>query len=125
MDSIFFMDTAALMLLIADRVKSLRKKRGLTQQELAVKADIGQMSVSNIEHAGGLGRTSVTIETANKIALALNIELWQLCLPPDSFLPGKEVVDLIIKYSKSSPEGRKDIQKIADLAAKYNPNSST
>lgn len=125
MDSIYIMDTDSLMKLIAERVKTLRKKNDLTQHALAKKADVGQMSVSNIERAGGLGRTSVTIETANKVALALNIELWQLCLPPNSFLPEREVIDLIRKYSKASQEGREDIQKIAELAAKYIPDSST
>ena len=103
MVGIYGMDTKALMQLIATRVKTRREQHDLTQQQLAARAHVGQMSVSNIEHAGGLGRKSVTIETATKIALALGIDLWQLCLPSDDFLAEKEITDLIKKYSVESP----------------------
>lgn len=114
-----FMETAILMQLLSKRVKNLRKNKTLTQKELASQAQVSQSSISNLESDGGLGRTSVTLETANEVAKVFGVELWQLLLPDKITISDDEITVLINKFSQSQPEGRSDILKIADLVAKY------
>lgn len=52
----------------ADKIKAYRQRESLTQKELALKADIKQQHVSEIER----GIRSVGVTTAKKLAKALN-----------------------------------------------------
>lgn len=56
---------------LGDRIRELRSKQGLTQQELADKAGINLRTITNVE----LGLFNVKIDTVNKIAEALGAEL--------------------------------------------------
>ena len=64
-------DTLAL---IGKRIRSLRKGKGLTQEQLAEQASINDKEVSHIEQ----GRRNITIETLVKIAGALSVEPLEL-----------------------------------------------
>jgi transcriptional regulator with XRE-family HTH domain len=60
---------------IADKIKILRKERGLTLADLSQKSGISISFLSDMER----GRTAPSIKTINKIALFFNV-------PPASFL---------------------------------------
>ena len=58
-------------------VKAARVEKGLSQEELAARIDADQAYVSRIE----AGRMNVTLETAEQIADALEVELEMLLAP--------------------------------------------
>jgi len=59
---------------LGKRIKDLRKKAGLSQEELAEKAKLDLTSISEIES----GLRNPSIKTINKIALALKHHLSEL-----------------------------------------------
>ena len=62
------------MVLLGRRIRSLRKDRGMTQEELAVVSDIGVKYLSRIER----GDTNVTLKLLSQLAGALEIEMCDL-----------------------------------------------
>jgi transcriptional regulator with XRE-family HTH domain len=59
---------------IGDRLKDLRIRRALTQEELAAKADIGKNTVNRIER----NLTEPHMSTLRKLAQALGVEPHEL-----------------------------------------------
>lgn len=59
---------------VGERIKSLRKKQGLTQEKLAELTKIEARSIVAIE----TGKRNPTLKTLSKIAKALNIEISKL-----------------------------------------------
>ncbi len=59
---------------LGNKIKSLRKKAGFSQEDLAVKAKIDLTSVSEIES----GLRNPSLKTLYKISLALKISLQEL-----------------------------------------------
>ena len=55
---------------MGEQIKSLRRKKGWTQEAFAERASINDKEVSHIES----GNRNITIETLVKIACALDIE---------------------------------------------------
>ena len=67
---------------IGKRIKALRRKRGLTQEELARRAGMRQGMISRIESG-----QADEVETSTLIALAKGLEVstdWLLGLTPDT-----------------------------------------
>lgn len=60
--------------LFGKRVKEVRNKYGITQEELAEKIGIGERNLSKIE----CGNNFVTAETLSKLLSALNIDASEL-----------------------------------------------
>ena len=60
--------------LIGLRMKELRKRKGLSQEKLAEKADTSPNYVSRLER----GTENPTLDMMIKIETALDIELWEL-----------------------------------------------
>lgn len=58
---------------LGQKIEDLRKKKGMTQEELAEKAGLHRAYFWDIEQ----GR-NISIKTAYNIAKALNVELFQL-----------------------------------------------
>lgn len=56
------------------RVRGLRTDRNLTQEQLALEADLTLVYVNEIEN----GKRNVSIETASKLSQALGITLSEL-----------------------------------------------
>lgn len=56
---------------IGQRIVSLRKKKGLTQEDLAGVAELDRSYLSEIEN----GHKNVSINTLNKIAEALKVKM--------------------------------------------------
>ena len=59
---------------IGDRLRDLRVRRALTQQELAEKADVGTNTVARLER----NETEPHMSTLRKLARALDIEPEEL-----------------------------------------------
>ena len=57
-----------------DRVREIRKKKGLSQEELAYKADLHRTYIGMIERA----EKNITLVNIEKIANALEIEIADL-----------------------------------------------
>ena len=57
--------------ILAYKFKELRKKKHLTQKQLAEKAGMGKEQISKIEN----GKFNLTLSTMNKIASALGAQL--------------------------------------------------
>lgn len=63
-----------LKVLLGKRIKELRNKKGLTQEELAELVGVGERNLSKIE----CGNNFVTAETLSKILMALGVEAKDL-----------------------------------------------
>ena len=59
---------------MARRTKALRAERGWSQDELAAVSGLHRAYVGTIERC----EKSVTIDTAEKLAQAFKVEIWQL-----------------------------------------------
>lgn len=59
---------------LGEKIKRLRKERGLTQEKLAELANVDPKSIIAIE----TGKRNPTLKTLNKIAIALKIPLSPL-----------------------------------------------
>lgn len=59
---------------LGKNIQTIRKQRGLTQADLAVKTGIARGSLAQYE----AGTRNPKIETLDKIAHALNVEVWDL-----------------------------------------------
>lgn len=59
---------------LGERIRKLRKRAGLSQEELAVKAKLDLTSVSEIES----GLRNPSVKTIHKIALVLKIPISNL-----------------------------------------------
>lgn len=62
-----------------DKVREIRKARGLSQVELAEKAGVNQATISKVER----GNMNVTLENITAIATALGVEPVQLFSLPE------------------------------------------
>ncbi len=68
-------------------IREERKRRELSQQELAGMAGIGQKTISAIEN----GSEGATLETAFRLLATLNLEV---ALSPRALTPGKSISDV-------------------------------
>ncbi len=67
---------------LAENIKCLRKKKKLTQFELAEKSDVSEMTIKKIE----TGKQWPSGKTLAQIASALEVDIYNLFLPvPSSF----------------------------------------
>ena len=60
---------------LADKMRKLRKKAGLTQDDIAEKMHTSKPAVARLEAAGGKGRHSPSIGTLARYASALGYRL--------------------------------------------------
>src|SRR5262245_7444012 len=79
------MNVSAVRSIFANSVKRWRNHRGLTQEELAERADLHRTYISDVER----GARNLSLESIDKLAKALGISLPILFSPED--LPGAAV----------------------------------
>jgi transcriptional regulator with XRE-family HTH domain len=91
--------------LFGRRVRQLRKFRGWTQEELAVKAHMDAKSMGAIER----GERNITLDNVSKIARGLGVELLQLFLFDARGVKVEEEVaeERILDALRTSPPKRK------------------
>lgn len=59
-----------------NRLKALRKEKGLSQEELALKSSLNRPYISGIEQ----GKRIVSLEVMEKLAEALGVEIGELVM---------------------------------------------
>lgn len=79
--------------LLGKRIQELRKSKKLTQEELAEKIGIGTPNISYFE----TGRFSPAIETLERIAKALDVEIYELYM----FNPLKSAEEIRTELEKA------------------------
>ncbi len=87
-----------LLVLLGKRIKALRERKGLTQEELEEKTGVNTKYISAIER----GQKNATIKTLEKIAKGLDVELYELFLfteEPGSERAVRKVVESLLKDS--------------------------
>lgn len=72
--------------LLGQRIKEVRKSKGITQEQLAEKVGIGTSNISYIEN----GKFAPTIENFEKIVQALDVEPYELYM----FAPQKPINEI-------------------------------
>lgn len=84
---------------VGDRIRDLRKQKGLSQEDLGWKAGLHNTYVGAVER----GEKNCSIETLEKIAKALEIEIREL-FPQGSERTAREMKSFLIKHmDKLSP----------------------
>jgi transcriptional regulator with XRE-family HTH domain len=95
--------------LVGDRIRQLRKERGLSQEQLAAESDLHCTHIGSIER----GQKNWSIDTLIKITKGLNVEIGDLFnfpMPPADAKKMKK--SLIEDINTSSPEA---IKIVSDL----------
>lgn len=89
------------------RVRAIRKYRGWTQEELAVKAHMDSKSLGAIER----GERNVTIDNVAKLARGLGVELHQLFLfEAKGVVAAEEITESkLLDLVKTAPQKRKTL----------------
>lgn len=89
------------------RVRSLRKYRGWTQEELAVKAHMDSKSLGAIER----GERNVTLDNVAKLARGLGVELHQLFLFEAKGVQAPEEITetKLLDLVKTAPQKKKSL----------------
>ena len=91
-------------------IKTLRKKKGISQEKLAEMASLSTQSISDIE---GL-RTWVSDKTLEKLARAFNIDIFQLFIPASEGTENEHELFLYNQLSKLRTVMKEDIDKRLD-----------
>lgn len=87
---------------LGNRIRELRKIKGVSQLELAYDMDMSMNTISGIE----LGKISPKIDTLKKIAEKLNISIGEL-----------------FEFSDSLPQDKITRKKIEEIANKLKPHN--
>jgi len=85
--------------LIGSRIKELRRKKGLSQEEFAEKAETSQNYLSRMER----GTENPTLDMLIKLSHALEVEMWEM-FDFGHVLSQKELKETFQSLAKSSDE---------------------
>jgi len=85
--------------LLGKRIKELRNKQDLSQEELAEKADINSKYLSRMER----GTENPTLDMLTKLSTALEVEMWEM-FDFGHVLNQKELKEAIQSFAKTSDE---------------------
>jgi len=85
--------------LIGIRIKELRKKQRISQEQLAEKADINSKYLSRIER----GTENPTLDMFIKLANALEVEMWEM-FDFGHVAGRKELKDAVQNFTKTADE---------------------
>ena len=115
-----YMNSINLQSFIGNRVRLIRKQKGLSQQQLSEKAGVGIDYISNLETKG----SNIKIDTLEKILKALTItpsELFESRIAPQN--PQLEhLADQLAELPKTSQEQLLEAFQLLIKAVKDKPN---
>jgi transcriptional regulator with XRE-family HTH domain len=97
-----------------DRVRSVRKRRGMTQRELATAARLSSSTIKKIEQDA---YPSMRLETIHKLAKALRVNTSALAAGPDAEAPERADVDLwepVRRALEGAPDAEPDEEPTLD-----------
>lgn len=92
---------------LGEKIKRVRKKRGLTQEQLAEMINISSRNLSNIE----IGISFPKSETLEKILTSLNISTQEL-FANDHLKSNTELINVINCYIDKVKDDNKTLEKI-------------
>ncbi len=95
---------------LAENLRKIRKNKKLTQFELAIKCDLSEAMIKNIE----LNRSWPSEKTLSQITKALDIDIYKLFLPVAADLEQKKEIKMSIK-EEIIKEIRRYIDRQLDL----------
>ncbi|MGN0739578.1 MAG: helix-turn-helix domain-containing protein [Treponema sp.] len=95
---------------LAENLRKIRKTKKLTQFELAIKCDLSEAMIKNIE----LNRSWPSEKTLSQITKALEIDVYKLFLPLAADLEQKKEIKMTIK-EEIIKEIRRYIDRQLDL----------
>ena len=93
------------------KLRELRKRRGLTQVQLGDMANISQKAITAYER----GVRQPKISSAARIAKALGVSVWEVFPLPDKHLP-PAVRRLLIRMDQRPSRRRRMLSKVRKLA---------
>lgn len=99
---------------IGKRIRYLRKKKGWSQEELAFRANLNRAYFGQLER----GNKSATVETLEKIALALNVsmeELFKNVQPAPEEVDNKNLSLLIEKIHSLDSQDQETMLSLFDV----------
>ena len=102
--------TAQAKELLALNTKILRKKWGISQEKLAEATGLSTQTISDIEGC----RTWVGDKTLERLAKVLNVDIFQLFMPPEEGNEGDREVFLYNRLVKLRAAIKDDIDKRLD-----------
>jgi transcriptional regulator with XRE-family HTH domain len=88
------MDGATVRSVLARNIKNFRKIRNWSQENLAEKAGLSVVYLSDIER----GNKWPYLDTMVKLASAFNIEVYELLKPENTLSP--EIISTLVKYTE-------------------------
>ena len=91
--------------IVGQRIRTLRKARGLTQAQLAELAGLPQSQISQIESGARRGST-IQLEAARSIAFALKVSLDALAGVPTDDREGEQYPTALALVSASHQGGK-------------------
>lgn len=98
--------------IIGERIRDLRKLRGISQEELAFKASLNSSHLSKIER----GVKSPTLDSLDKIVTALEISFSELFVDITTEQSDKTIIDKInAKLNTISPKDQLAIYRLIKL----------
>lgn len=110
--------------LFAERIKTARKRAGLSQAELAKALGVGQNTISNYENATGEKGSTPKLDTAAKIADILHVSLdWLVGNQEGSRAPAITNAEFLEKFIDLFQNARLDVYAVASEADTYSGHS--
>jgi transcriptional regulator with XRE-family HTH domain len=108
-------------LALADNVRRLMADTGLSQEGLAKRAGISQRAVGYLVNYRDAQDRHPTTQTIAAIALAFDLEVWQLMMPnlPFELVRSKRLARLIENYVDAPESGRAQVERIAESEVRY------
>ena len=114
------MENVVLLKKLGHRIRELRKLKNISQMELAYSIDMSMNTISYIE----LGKTAAKIDTLNKIAQRLGVEIDDLFdffeVPQTNKIVRKKVEEISHKMIECDQELISTISQMVNLMIKHN-----
>jgi transcriptional regulator with XRE-family HTH domain len=90
---------------------------GMKAPEVARLSGVDAKTVNNMLH----GRFDPRPEKADMVAQVFGLSGWQMLIPdlPVDLLRNGKLDQLIANYVSASPDGRDNIRRVAEMAARY------
>ena len=98
---------------IGERLLRIRKKRGLTQSNVAEKAGLSDRAYADIER----GTTNMRVDTALKLCNALKVMPNDILIDEDQSV--QTGVDLLVKLNSCTDSERAVVLKLIDVFLSY------
>lgn len=108
-------------LALAENVRRLMTDAELSQEGLAKRAGISQRAVGYLVNYKDAQDRHPTTQTIAAIALAFDLQVWQLMMPnlPFELVRSKRLAKLIENYVDAPESGRAQVERIAESEVRY------